>query len=104
MPLQALKSKYGKPTFSGEFGCNAPCPQLTREVLHNGMWATIARLGAGGGACWWWQRLFTDRLADPTKPAVGLDEFTAIGTCSDNSLQIQQEHKRLYPDSDAFLA
>ena len=32
------------------------------------------------GACWWWQRLFTDRLADPTKPAIGLDELTAIGT------------------------
>eukprot|EP01044_Picomonas_judraskeda_P014467 COSAG03_NODE_2301_length_2903_cov_1.777104_2_plen_159_part_00 len=77
---QATKSKYGKPTYSGEFGCNAPCPQLTREVLHNGMWGTIAQLGAAGGACWWWQRLFTDRLADPTKPAIGLDEFTAIGT------------------------
>ena len=43
------------------------------------MWGTIAQLGAAGGACWWWQRLFTDRLADPTKPAIGLDEFTAIG-------------------------
>lgn len=47
----AIKSSYGKPTYSGEFGRNAP-PRLTGLILHNGMWGTIAQLGAASGACW----------------------------------------------------
>ena len=59
---------FHKPTFSGEFGRNAD-PRLTRTILHNGMWGTVAQLGAASGACWWWDTLFTDKL---------LDEYTAI--------------------------
>ena len=48
----AIKSTYGKPTYSGEFGRNAS-PRLTQLILHNGMWGTIAQLGAASGACWY---------------------------------------------------
>lgn len=66
----AIKAGYSKPTYSGEFGRNAN-PYLKRIILHNGMWGTMAQLGAASGACWYWATVFGDHL---------LDEFTAIST------------------------
>eukprot|EP00762_Andalucia_godoyi_P000444 ANDGO_03246.mRNA.1 hypothetical protein len=56
---------FRKPHFMEEFGIGSASDTVHKDptgiVLHNGLWASIASISAGGGGVWWWD-LATDPL------------------------------------------